>query len=322
MGVVAASAGEKVVLVDPQSGAFKEFRTGPVAWLFPAPGGILFAPDLVAGSTTVINVRTQMVQDEMDGITMPHFGDLSDRYLAVSRSMLVMSYPERAVVKRLEAEFRYPWQVEIVGGTTIAFVLDRHPTEPGEVWMTAVKLDEGRTVYRQALAGDVRHFALSEKLGVVALADAENRQVLLVQPATLTPIAGFKVDGRPMDLVFADDGTMLVVVVDGESGGDKIKFWKIKADKKEGLHLAKTWAAALAGRPQRVAVSPDGQHVAVGSEAEMLEVFSVDKHTLVTAVELPDVPRDVVWCDPSVEGPSLPEWSDEKPPEMEFGSGK
>ena len=37
----------------------RPLTTGPVAWLFPAPGGVLFAPDLVHGSTAVIDLRTQ-----------------------------------------------------------------------------------------------------------------------------------------------------------------------------------------------------------------------------------------------------------------------
>ncbi len=38
MGMVGVSAGDVVVLVDPASGAQKSISTGPVGWLFPAPG--------------------------------------------------------------------------------------------------------------------------------------------------------------------------------------------------------------------------------------------------------------------------------------------
>ncbi len=320
MGLLAVSAGDNVVVADPSTGLTKAFPTGPVAWLFPAPGGILYAPDLMNGATTVINLRTQTVQDTLDGVTMPHFGDLIDRYLVVSRQMLVMSYPERAVMGRVEASFTHPWQVQILAGNTIALVLERRPEGGGDVWMTAVKLDEGRVVYRQALGGDVRQFALSENLGVLALADAENRQVLVVEPATLAPIASFKVESRPMDLSFALGGSMLVVAVARDDGGGELKIWKIKANKENTLELAKNWTLPLAGRPVRLVPSPDGRHVAVGSESQTLEVFDIDKREIISTAEIGDSPRDVVWCDPSTEGPSLPQWSNEKPPEMDFGA--
>jgi len=78
-GVLGASVGDEVVLVSPITGHAKPLRTGPVAWLFPAPGGILFAPDLVNGKTTVIDLRSLTVRETIPGVTMPRFGSASDR---------------------------------------------------------------------------------------------------------------------------------------------------------------------------------------------------------------------------------------------------
>ena len=88
VGLIAASSGEVVVVSDPMTGASLSFQTGPVAWLFPAPGGVVFAPDLVHGSTAVIDLRSLTTQEPLAGITMPRFGTLTDRYLVVADKLV------------------------------------------------------------------------------------------------------------------------------------------------------------------------------------------------------------------------------------------
>ena len=161
MGLVAVSCGEVVVLVDPATGITRSIPSGPVAWLFPAPGGTLFAPDLVNGKTTVVDLRTQSAGEAIDGVTMPHFGSLADRYVVVSNQILVVSYPERALMNRYEIAFESPWLVEVAVDNTVLLVLERDPAGAGPAAMVAVNLSEGRLVYRRPLGSDVRHFALS-----------------------------------------------------------------------------------------------------------------------------------------------------------------
>ena len=78
-GILAASVGNEVVLVEPNSGTLIPFETGPVGWLYPAPGGILFAPDVINNKTTVINLMSLAVVDRLEGLTMPHFAANPDR---------------------------------------------------------------------------------------------------------------------------------------------------------------------------------------------------------------------------------------------------
>jgi DNA-binding beta-propeller fold protein YncE len=185
--------------------------------------------------------------------------------------------------------------------------------------MTTLNLGEGRVVYRRPLAGDVRHFALSPKLGMIALADAGSGQVVLADPATLTPRLAYFVSGKPVDLVFADDGTTLVVAVAREDGGGELAVWKIKMDKKKGLQRKQERTVSLAGLPIRIAVSPDGRDVAVGLATAELQIVRVKSLEIVAVSTLPAAPRDVVWCDPSMEGPTLPDWSDDDEPQLNLG---
>jgi len=321
VGVLAASVGEEVVVADPTSGKTRSFSTGPVAWLFPAPGGILFAPDLVNGKTTVIDLRTLSLREPIPGVTMPRFGPLPDRYLVLSKQLLVMSYPSRALMNSFEIHFENPWQVEVLAENQVLFVLERLPQGGGEVTLTAVNLGEGRVVYRRPLAGDVRHFAVSPALGLMALAATEAGQVILAEPATLTPVATYLTGGKPVDLVFVDDGSTLAVAVERPDGGGELVIWKIKPTKKKGLERKKEWIVQLNGPPVRMAASPDGLSVAVALNDGRLEIIETDSHALVAAADLGGPPRDVVWCDPSVEGPLLPDWSDDDAPTLDFSGG-
>ena len=319
VGIVAASAGDGVIMIDPTTGDSKSIPAGPVAWLFPAPGGILFAPDLVNGRTTVLDLRNLSVKDSIPGVTMPHFGTLSDRYLVLAKRLLVMSYPERALMNSFEITFDHPWQADVLANNSILMVLERLPDSGGEASLTAVNLGEGRLVYRRPIDGDVRHFALSVTLGVMALAQAEGNQVIMVDPATLTPAAVFTTAGKPVDLVFAEDGSTLVTAVERLDGVGEILIWKIKLDKKQGLQKKKEWAVPLAASPVRLACSPDGRHVAVGLTSGELQIVELDNRIVVASTDLHSAPRDVVWCDPSIDGPLLPDWSDDDAPTLDLG---
>jgi hypothetical protein len=319
VGIVVASAGDSVVLVDPTTGISKSFPSGPVAWLFPAPGGIVFAPDLVNGRTNVLDLRTLRTRDPIPGVTMPRFGTSPDRYLVLAKQLLVMSYPERALMDRFEISFDRPWQVAVLAENTVLLVLERLPGAGGEASMTAVNLSEGRLVYRRPLGGDVRHFALSLALGVMALAQADGNQVGVVDPATFIPVAVFPTAGKPVDLVFAEDGSTLVIAVELPDGGGEILIWKIKSEKKKGLQIKKEWTVPLASAPRRLVASPDGRHVAVGMTSGELQIVEVDHRILVAQADLHAAPRDVVWCDPSIEGPLLPDWSDDDAPTLGLG---
>jgi hypothetical protein len=319
VGIVAASAGNEVILVDPTTGNSRSIPAGPVAWLFPAPGGILFAPDLVNGRTTVLDLLTLSVRDPIPGVTMPRFGTRPDRYLVLAKQLLVMSYPERALMNRFEISFDHPWQVAVLADNTVLLVLERLPEAGSEASMTAVNLGEGRLVYRRPLGGDVRHFALSVTLGVMALAEADGNQVIVVDPATLIPVAVFPTAGKPVDLVFTEDGSTLVVAVERPDGGGEILIWKIKHEKKEGLQKKKEWTVPLATAPLRLAGSPDGRHVAVGLTGGELQIVELETQVLVATANLRAAPRDVVWCDPTIAGPLLPDWSDDDAPTLGLG---
>jgi hypothetical protein len=317
-GKIAVSSGDSVVLADPVTGLAETVDTGPVAWLFPAPGGVLFAPDLVHGRTTVINLRNGRVQDVLDGVTMPHFGDRTDRYLVVGHEVMVMSYPERALIKKYELSVDHPWQVAILAYNTVMIVLERKPDGSGGSALTALNLGGGDVVYRRPMDGDVRHIAFSPELAVMALADATAKRVILADPGTLTPAADFEISGTPADVAFADGGAILVVAYTTSDDRGGLLMLKMKAGK-NGLEVKKKWTVELSGRPVRMMSSPDQQFVAVALESAVVQVVNVATRSPVTTVELPSAPRDLAWCDPSSPGPLLPEWSDTEAPHLDFG---
>lgn len=321
MGMLAVSAGDVVVVIEPGSGSQKSFATGPVGWLFPAPGGTLFAPDLVHGKTSVINLLSLSADTPIDGVTMPHFGVRSDRYVALSKHILVLSYPERALMNRIDVGFEHPWQVEVLGENTILVVLERLPEGGEDAVLSIVKLDEGKLVYRRQLSGDIRHFSFSPALGVIALADPDARRVRLANPATTSITAEFETPGRPIDLAFVEGGSTLAVAIERDDGGGELAIWKIKLDKQDVPRRKNEWTVLLAGAPVRLVSSPDHQHVAVGLETGELQIIRIEKQRMVALIKLPEAPRDVVWCDPLREGPLIPDWSDDNPPELDLSGG-
>lgn len=318
-GVLAASVGDQVVLVSPISGLVKPVTTGPVAWLFPAPGGILFAPDLVNGRTTVIDLRSLDARETIPGVTMPRFGSASDRYLVLTDRILVMSYPERALLNRFEIGFEHPWQVEVAADNTVLFVLERLPQSGDEATLVAVNLGEGQLVYRRPLHGDVRHFALSSALRVMALAAAGTRQVVIADPVVVSPVDVYAVEGKPVDVVFAGDQSTLVAAVDTTDGSGELMIWKLKMEKKKGLVRKKEWKVSLPDAPIRLSRSPDWRHVAVALRSGEVQIVEIATQLPVSTASLPGVPRDIVWCDPMRAGPLLPEWSDEGEPTLNLG---
>jgi hypothetical protein len=318
-GIIAASVGDEVVLADPATGAVRQLEAGPVAWLFPAPGGVLFAPDLVHGSTTVIDLRTQTAGERLPGVTMPRFGQLTDRYVVVSSRVLVVSYPERALMSRFEIAFERPWQVAVAAGNSVLLVLEREPEGEGGAVFSAVQLDVGRLVYRRPLEGDVRHFALSPTLGVVAFADRAAGRVVLAEPAALAQQAAFDAAERPADLAFVGDGSTLAVAAATATGG-ALHIWKLDRKQEQPIEVRKSWQLPLAAAPLRLAASPDGRHVAVALAGGQIQIFDVVKRVAGHSVELGAPPRDLVWCDPTIPGPSLPVWSDTAPPSLELGN--
>lgn len=185
-GVLAISSGDTVIVVDPVTGATRDHETGPVGFLFPAPEGLLFAPDLVHGITTVINLRFGRVQEVMSGVTLPRFGPWHDRYVIVAGALTIVSYPDRSLIMRMEADFKKPWQVE-VGPVGVSFlVLERDPLGGGGSVISAVDLGSRKIVARRQFAEDLVRFAVVSEFGVLAVADSTRGFVRLLDPATFS----------------------------------------------------------------------------------------------------------------------------------------
>jgi len=317
VGILAASVGDSVFLVEPGgSGRTVEFDTGPVGWLFPGPGGILFAPDVINARTTVISLLSLAVVDRLDGLTMPHFGGSPDRYVAITDDVVLASYPDRAIMKRIPAKISHPWQVIVAPDDAAMLVLERLPDGSTGIHMTTVNLITRQVVYRRPLTGDIRHMSLSPQLGLLALADAASNQVYLVEPATLSLMASRPTDGRPLDVIFTSGGKILATAVDSGDGAGVLDLAQFKSGKK-GLKLDKEFSIPLAAAPVRIDSSPDGAHVAIALEGGAITIIDVNTRAIVATAELPGTPRDLRWCDPLSEGPMVPAWTDgEAPPDF------
>ena len=306
--MLAASVGDQVVLADPSTGQTASFDTGPVGWLYPAPGGVLFAPDVINNRTTVIDMRALAVADTIDGLTMPNFGESPDRYVVLADDILVMSYPERAVMARISSEITDPWQVIMLPEDAAMLILERRPDGSTASRLTIVNLVTRRVAARRALDADYVHIASSTRLGLIALADAEHDQVRLMQPSAMVPVADHPTDGHPRDLAFVLDGMTLATALDTGSGG-ALELAVFKNGKK-GLRLGKRHIVALPSAPVRIAAAPDGDRVAIALNNGAVAIVDVDHREIVRTIELAGRPRDLRWCDPAREGPVNPEWSD------------
>ena len=317
-GVVAVSVGDSVLLLDPGTGRLAEFETGPVGWLFEAPGGALFAPDLINGRTTVLDTRSASVADRFDGITMPHFAPSGDRYAVVAGEVLLVTYPERAVITRFDADIQRPWQVEMLSDTVL-MALERSPDQPGSATLHAVDMVARQVVFRHRLPGDVQGFTLSRQLGLLAVADPSTAAVTLMAPATMTPMASLTAGGpiRAVEFLDHQPTSLAAVAAAGDTGGE-LRVWVLKSGK-EGIMVKKERALPLEAAPSRLAVAPAGDRVAVALDPIGLLIVNLDSLLVERTVPLPAEPRDLVWCDPSREGPLLPDWSDDDPPELRLG---
>ncbi len=313
-GVLAAAVGERVVLADPLGRWSRSFGTGPVAWLFPAPGARLFAPDLVGGRTTVLDVAAVAVSERLDGVTMPWFGESPDRYLAVAGDLLLVSYPDRSVLKTVSASVEHPWQAALAGGDTYAIVLDRHPDGVGDAEIVIADLAEGRLLLRGPVGGDPVAFAMGSA-GALALADAAGARLLLVRAATLDTVAEVQLGGRPVDLVAVGGGDDEIAVAWRDpGGGGGVDRWKVKQGR-DGVTLLQAASWRSDGAPVRLAASPGGAAVAVALEDGTVVVLHGRDLEPGAALDVGGAPRDLCWCDPSVPGPKLPLWSDRTPAE-------
>ncbi|MGD8441813.1 MAG: hypothetical protein PVG53_14875 [Holophagae bacterium] len=306
--MLAASVGDQVVLADPSTGRTASFDTGPVGWLYPAPGGVLFAPDVVNNRTTVIDMRSLAVTDTIDGLTMPHFGESPDRYVALADDIVVMSYPERAVMARITSDVTDPWQVIMLPEDAAMLILERRPDGSTDSRLAIVNLVTRRVAARRTLDSDYVHVASSARLGLIALADAEHDRVRLMQPAAMVPVADHPTTGHPRDVAFVLDGMTLATALDTGSGG-ALELATFKSGKK-GLRLGKQHAVALPSAPVRLASAPDGVRIAVAMSSGAVAIVDADQREIVRTLELPGQARDLCWCDLTRDGPIEPEWSD------------
>lgn len=314
-GVIAASVAEVVALADPVTGQVKTFEAGTVGWLYEGPAGLLFAPDLIAGKTTVFNLRAVAVADRIDGVTVPHFGPkLPDRYIVVAGDVLMVSYPDRAVIGTVEAEIDYPWQVVMISDSVL-LALEKGPLGEGPTYLTAVDMVSRQIVYRRKLPDSVGRIGLSREFGLLVYTDAASDVVRLVDPATLSQVLTLATAGPVNDAVFLDSIKMLAAVSPSGNGGGELRLWKLKA-KKGDLSVKKEESAAFDRVPLRIAHSPAEDQVAVTFEGGRIDVISLHSLEVVRTFELSGTPRDVVWCDPSRPGPMAPEWSSDSPPEL------
>lgn len=318
VGVLAWSAGDRVGLADPLGRWVETFETGPVGWLYPAPGGVLFAPDLVDGRTSVLDLRKVAVADRFDGVMVPWFGVLEQRYyVCLPGELLIVSYPDRATIARIETDVRSPWRFVVAVDDSSALILDRAPDGSGETAMVAVDLVSRRQVYRRPLGSEVRHIALSSLLGLLAVADTDTSSVALLEPASLSVASALPVSGVPRDVGFADDGTTLIAAV-GDDVRAEVCAWQLKGEA-DGLRARRQRCSPLTGAPLRLAVSPDGERVAVATRDGSTSVLGVRRLKVEARLETPRDVRDLVWEDPSRPGPPVPEWSDDRPPELSIG---
>jgi len=307
-GLVAVSGGESVNLVEPGTGVVRSFPSGPVGRLFPAPGGILFAPDLVKGRTLVLDLRGPRVVEQLDAVTLPTFGGQDDRYVVALDNVTLLSYPERTAIAKVDAEIERPWQVIVTEDGRTVFILERRPGGEGGAVLTLVDLALRKVAIRAAAPADVRYMAFSQTLGLLAVANRSTGRVELLAPEALAPVFEVEVQGTPQDVGFSGD--RLVVACSAQDGTGSLQSWRVKSGRK-GFTLKKPTMIALEGSPVRLALAPGGEWAAVGLEQGQLILADYSHEVVVRVVELSSPPRDVVWCDPGLRAPLLPDWSDQ-----------
>lgn len=318
-GRLAASVGDRVVVVDPAGAGTAAFDCGPVGWLFPAPAGLLYAPDLLAGRTTVLDLVQGMVAERFDGVSMPRFGAFNHRYfVAAPGELLVVSYPDRVLISSIEVDVRSPWQVLFAPDDSVVIFLDRGP-EPGGATLVGFDLVTRQTAYRRPLAGDIRRMALAPQLGLLALADSAGDGVRLVDPTTVGTVAVLPTGGAVRDVaVWAGDG--IAAAVDLGEGRGALRAWQLKHTSK-GLVVRRDRVLELSAAGVGVAASPDGRFLAAAAADGRLVVVTAERLLPIAEHQLGGEPRHLVWCDTGFEAPIMPEWSDQRPPELTIGPG-
>ncbi len=301
-GRLAASCGEAVVLVNPADGRTGEVAAGPVGWLYPAPGGVLFAPDLVHGRTTVISLAAMAATSRLEGVTMPRFArDVRDRYVVVvPGKVLVASYPDRAVVAQLRLPLARPWRAAQTPEGSLLVVLDRGGPGRGAA-VVGVDLWQARVTAAVPLPGDPADVALLEDPLLVAV--AAGGAVTLRDPGTLAEVSRLPGDGA-VALAALPRGTLAVAA----DGPPRLELWRAR-ERRGGLDTRRRRRVELPAPPVRLAASPDGAWLAVALASGELVVVDARRLRAVRTVRLPAAPRDLVWADPAAPGPDLPEWS-------------
>ncbi len=319
-GRVAVSCGSQVVLVDPAKGETAAMATGPVGWLYPAPGALLFAPDTVDGRTAVIELRTGKVRERLEGVTLPVFGEADDRYVvAVPGRVLVASFPERVVLAEHEVELRRPWRSRLSADGLFLYVLER-PGRGRPAAVAVVDLLQGSLVHRAELAGDAVDMVLLEALGLVAVAEPDGGVVELLGGSSLEVEARIPCHGAPVALAF--DGSRFVWAAASRADAGVVERWRLHRGRR-GLSVKAKGELVLPGRPVRMAMDPTGSWLAVAAEGEELWIVPAALDGVRRRIPLPAPPRDVVWPDLDRPGPLLPEWSDRGPaPWATPGSGR
>ncbi len=302
-----------MVLASPVSGEPVAFATGEVGWLYPAPGGVLYAPDLVRGKTTVLDVTRTRLLDTLEGVTMPWFGSSPDRYVVVAGDVMLFSYPDRALVRKVAAEITNPWVVEQTKDQRFVFVLERRPGGSGDCQLVAVDLITGEVSYRRRLSGDVSDISLSLDLSLMTLVDRTAKAVRLVTPGGLAPAHVFPTGvDTPVGADFLGDGSWLAIAVADEDGaGGKLSITRLKK-KKGTMKPELKEMVSLEQTPVGLAVGPGGEHVAVAHDNGDILIFTRKKAELVRSVNIGEAPKHLVWCDSDAPGPLMPEWSEKR----------
>ena len=304
-GVLAVSAWDTVTLVSVANEGVRRVETGPVGFLFPGPGGVLFAPDLVNGRTTILDVHSGRVLEQISGVTMPRFGPWKDRYLVAAGALTIVSYPERSFISRMEGDFRRLWQIEIAPEGTSLLILERKPSGKSGAVLSAVDLSAAQVVHQRKFSSDLTRFAVASSVGLLVAADPRRRRIRLLDPASFGDVHQLPIDGEPVDVVVMHDGKDLFVA--GATG--KILRWRLTRDRK-GVQAKELKSISVDGRVLRLTVGLEGKTFAAVTDAGRLLVIRSKDGELLASWEVPLEPRDLVWCDPKLAGPLLPSWSD------------
>ncbi len=299
------SSGDQVMLVYPGKPGIRSLETGPVGFLFPSPAGILFAPDIVNGRTTVIDVSSGRVVELMSGVTMPHFGPRPDRYLVVAGALTMVSFPERSLIFRMEGAFDRPWQVELGPEGTTVLILERVPSGERGATISAVDLIHRRVVFSKEFEHDLVRFDMAPASGVMAVVDRTTGEIVLLNSMTLEEIRRLPVPDGATDVVVLKEGKELVAA--GASG--ILLRWTLKV-KSDHLEVKPDDPFTIPGRALRLAVGPDGRLVAAATDQGRLVVIDSKKGDAIGQWEVPSPLRDLQWIDSDQRGPLLPSWSD------------